>query len=70
MKPSERAGTRQPLLRRWCVPPAMLLDPGERLNGDRGLSELPGDVGLPLWRTFRDVALQAATPHACRRGRS
>lgn len=48
--------------RRWCIPAAMLYDPGERLEGERILVESPNDFGLLLWRTVRDVALWASTP--------
>jgi hypothetical protein len=52
--------------RRWCIPPAMLRDPGDRLEGDRILEESPGDLGLLLWRTVRDVTLWAMTPRGTR----
>ena len=48
--------------RRWCIPPAMLRDPGDTLDGERILTESPGDFGLLLWCTARDVTLWAATP--------
>jgi hypothetical protein len=48
--------------RRWCLPPAMLRDPADTLEGDSVLAELPGDFGLLLWQTARDVALWAGTP--------
>jgi hypothetical protein len=50
------------VLRRWCVPPAIERDLGERLDGERILEESPGDLGLLLWRTARDVTLWAMTP--------
>ncbi|HEX8395148.1 MAG TPA: hypothetical protein VF665_22565, partial [Longimicrobium sp.] len=46
----------------WSVPPALLYDPAERLEGERLLCESAGDLGLVLWRTVRDVGLWAATP--------
>jgi hypothetical protein len=53
---------RRGIARRWCLPPAMARDFGERLDGGRILEESPGDFGLLLWRTARDVALWAMTP--------
>ncbi|WP_420125277.1 hypothetical protein [Longimicrobium sp.] len=43
-------------------------DLGERLDGERILEESPGDLGLLLWRTARDVALWAMTPEETRAG--
>jgi hypothetical protein len=57
---------RRGISRRWCVPPAMERDLGERLDGERILEESPGDLGLLLWRTVRDVALWAMTPEESR----
>jgi hypothetical protein len=37
-------------------------DPGDGLEGDHVLAESPGDFGLLLWRTVRDVTLWADTP--------
>jgi hypothetical protein len=48
--------------RRWCLPPAMLRDPADALEGDSILAESPGDFGLLLWQTVRDVTLWAGTP--------
>ncbi|HEU0300889.1 MAG TPA: hypothetical protein VFR37_15615 [Longimicrobium sp.] len=45
----------------------MLRDPGERLEGENILAELPGDLGLLLWRAARDVTLWAGTPAESRR---
>lgn len=59
---------RRGIPRRWCVPPAMERDLGERLDGERILEESPGDLGLLLWRTVRDVALWAITPEETRAG--
>lgn len=50
------------------VPPVMLRDRGARLDGQRILEESPGDLGLLLWRTARDVALWAMTPEDGRAG--
>ncbi len=57
---------RRAVARRWCVPPAMERNPGERLDGERILEESPGDIGLLLWRTVRDVGLWAMTPEEAR----
>lgn len=51
-----RRGTRS---RRWCVPPAVLRGPDETLEGAAILGEVPGQLGLLLWRTARDVRLWA-----------
>lgn len=48
--------------RLWCIPPAMLRDPGDGLEGDRILNEAPANLGLLLWRTVLDVTLWATTP--------
>ena len=48
--------------RLWCIPPAMLRDPGDGLEGDRLREETPGDLGLLLWRTVLDVTLWASAP--------
>lgn len=53
-------GRRSPRL--WCIPPAMLRDPGEGLEGDRILEESPRGLGLLLWRTVLDVTLWATAP--------
>ena len=44
----------------------MLRHPGERLEGESILEELPGDLGVLLWRTSRDVTLWASTPPKAR----
>jgi tetratricopeptide (TPR) repeat protein len=56
-----RGRPRPGIARRWCVPPAMVGDPGDTLDGECILAESPGDLGLLLWRTARDVALWAGT---------
>jgi hypothetical protein len=48
--------------RLWCIPPAMLRNPGDGLEGDRILAETPDDLGLLLWRTVLDVTLWATAP--------
>jgi tetratricopeptide (TPR) repeat protein len=45
----------------------MLRDPADKLEGDSILHETPGDLGLLLWGTARDVALWGTTPQK-RRG--
>jgi tetratricopeptide (TPR) repeat protein len=45
----------------------MLRDPADKLEGDSILQETPGDLGLLLWGTARDVALWGTTPQK-RRG--
>ena len=52
--------------RRWCVPPAIMRSPGERVEGSGILAESSGDLGLLLWRTVRDVALWGDTPQDLR----
>lgn len=52
--------------RRWVIPPAMLRDPADTLEGDAILEELPGNLGLLLWRTARDLALWGSTPQGMR----
>jgi tetratricopeptide (TPR) repeat protein len=48
--------------RRWCLFPTLLRDPADTLEGDSILAESPGDFGLLLWQTVRDVTLWAGTP--------
>ena len=48
--------------RRWCVPPALLHEPGELLEGAGVLDALPTPVGLVLWQSLRDVTLWASLP--------
>jgi tetratricopeptide (TPR) repeat protein len=55
----ERGGRGVP--RSWCVPPAIQRDPGDKLEGDHILEESPGEFGLLLWWTVRDVMLWADT---------
>lgn len=45
-----------------CVPPGMLRDPADTVEGDGILAEAPDSVALLLWRTVRDVALWGSTP--------
>jgi tetratricopeptide (TPR) repeat protein len=44
----------------------LLYDPAERMEGEGVLSESGGDLGFVLWRTARDLALWAGTPHSKR----
>jgi tetratricopeptide (TPR) repeat protein len=54
--------------RRWCLPPAIVREPGEMLEGSHVLEELGGETSLVLWSALRDVSLWASTPPE-RRGR-
>lgn len=48
--------------RRWLIPPAILGEPGETLEGICILEEVGGALGLLLWSAWRDVMLWAAVP--------
>jgi len=48
--------------RRWCIPPAILREPEEMLEASQILDEVPGDMGLLLWQTLRDVTLWSSVP--------
>lgn len=50
------------IARRSCVPPAVMRGPGETVDGNGILGEVPGERGLLLWRTARDVALWGDSP--------
>lgn len=52
--------------RPWCVPPAIRRAPGETVEGAPILEELPSDLGVLLWRTYRDVVLWAEVEPAAR----
>ncbi|HEY7767225.1 tetratricopeptide repeat protein [Longimicrobium sp.] len=54
--------------RRWCIPPAILSDPDETLEGVAILRELPNEHGLLLWKALRDVLLWAAVEPGHRAG--
>ncbi|HEU0012157.1 MAG TPA: tetratricopeptide repeat protein [Longimicrobium sp.] len=54
--------------RRWCIPPAILREPEETLEGSQVLEEHPGDLGLLLWNSLRDVTLWANVPPERREG--
>lgn len=47
--------------RRWCIPPAILRDVDETLEGVQILQEFPNEHGLLLWKAYRDVMIWAAT---------
>lgn len=47
-------------VRRWCIPPAILREPDETLEGAGILEEHRGDPGLLLWQSLRDVTLWAS----------
>jgi len=66
--PSRARVSRRNASRRWCVPPALLHEPEELLEGSGVLDELPGAVGLILWQSLRDVTLWAAVPEEARAG--
>src|SRR4051794_36671092 len=66
--PSQARVSRRNASRRWCVPPALLHEPDELLEGAGVLDELPGPVGLILWQSLRDVTLWASVPHEARAG--
>jgi tetratricopeptide (TPR) repeat protein len=57
-----------PPSRRWCIPPPLLREPNETLEGVHVLDEVPGDLGLVLWESLRDVTLWAAAEPAARTG--
>jgi len=48
--------------RRFCVHPAIMRGPGERIEGIGILAESSGHLGLLLWQTARDVMLWGETP--------
>jgi tetratricopeptide (TPR) repeat protein len=50
-------GRRRNISRRWCIPPAILREPGETLEASQILEEFTGDLGLLLWNSLRDVTL-------------
>lgn len=51
-----------PRSRRWCVPPSILRGPDETLDDAAILVEIPGDLGVLLWRAARDVRLWSEAP--------
>ncbi|MBW3655887.1 MAG: hypothetical protein KY444_07250, partial [Gemmatimonadetes bacterium] len=63
---------RGPLLaragRRWCIPPAILWDADETLEGAPILRELPNEHGVLLWKALRDVLLWASVEPEQRAG--
>lgn len=69
MRQPRRADFSKPVKRRWRVPPPLLRDadaPGP--EGLLILSEIPGELGLVLWRSLRSVILWAETDPPLRRG--
>lgn len=47
--------------RRWVVPPAIMSDPDESLEGTLVLEDYPGcELGLLLWSALRDITLWAS----------
>lgn len=61
-------GRRRNISRRWCIPPAILREPGETLEASHILDEFPGDLGLLLWNSLRDVTLWASIDPERREG--
>lgn len=48
--------------RRWIVPHALLREPFETLEAIHILEEIPGDLGVLLWRLHRHVTLWKSIP--------
>lgn len=61
-------GRRRNGSRRWCIPPAILREPDETLEGAEVLEEHPPELGLLLWSCLRDVTLWASVPQERREG--
>jgi hypothetical protein len=62
LTPRQKPRPRQPReQRRWCIPPAILRESDETLEGSHVLEEVPGDTGLQLWVALRSVTLWADT---------
>lgn len=59
---------RRAVHRRWCIPPALLHEPDEILEGSHVLAEMRGSLGLLLWQSLRDVTLWAGAPAREREG--
>lgn len=57
--PSRARVSRRNASRRWCIPPALLSEPDEQLEGVGLLEELRTPVGMVLWQSLRDVTLWA-----------
>ena len=57
--PTRARVSRRNASRRWCIPPALLHEPEEVLEGVGVLDELRTPVGLVLWQSLRDVTLWA-----------
>jgi hypothetical protein len=65
---ARRGAQRRQDSRRWCVPPAILREPDETLEGWHILLEHEGELAGALWFAFRDVTLWAAVPDDRRDG--
>ncbi|HEX2207911.1 MAG TPA: hypothetical protein VHG93_09550 [Longimicrobium sp.] len=66
---SRRARRSQPRLgRRWCLPPAILRETDETLEGSHILNEHREDLAGALWTAFRDVTLWTSVPPEKREG--
>lgn len=57
-----------PRARRWCVPPAVLREPTETLEGSLVLDEVGGPLAVLLWQALRDVVVWSAVAPAQREG--
>lgn len=57
--PTTATVSRPAVERRWCIPPAILHEPDETLEGSAVLDEVHGALGLLLWQSLRDVTLWA-----------
>ncbi|HEX6039998.1 tetratricopeptide repeat protein [Longimicrobium sp.] len=55
-----RRRPRRKTRRRWCLPPAIIREPGEMLEAAQVLQEHEGTLALVLWTAVRDVTLWAA----------
>jgi tetratricopeptide (TPR) repeat protein len=55
-------------LRLWCLPPAILRELDETLEGWHILREHDGELAAALWFAFRDVSLWASVPVERRTG--
>jgi tetratricopeptide (TPR) repeat protein len=67
-KPRTNRPKNRNIPRRWCLPPAIVREPNETLEGIQILDEFPNELGLVLWTALRDVNLWAATPPKYRDG--
>lgn len=54
--------------RRWCLPPAILREPDETMEGAHIFEEHRGEIAGALWAAFRGVTLWASVPPERREG--